>query len=68
MKPVSKILTYAETLRFPWLVLLIAVLFVANLLIPDFIPFVDEILLGLLLAAVSRLRKPKGVLNKPGVG
>jgi hypothetical protein len=29
---------------------------------------VDEILLGLLLAAVSRLRKPKGVLNKPGVG
>jgi hypothetical protein len=59
MNPVKKILSYAESLRFPWLVLLTAVIFFADLLIPDVIPFVDELLLGLLLAGLGRLRKPK---------
>lgn len=57
MNPVKKILNYAEGLRFPWLVLLTAVVFVGDLLVPDVIPFVDELLLGLLLVALGRLRK-----------
>lgn len=37
----------AGRLRFPALFLVTAVLFVVNLLVPDPLPFVDEILLGL---------------------
>jgi hypothetical protein len=59
MSPIKKILKYAESLRFPWLVLTTAMLFVADLLIPDVIPFVDELLLGLLMVGLGRLRKPK---------
>jgi len=59
MSPVKKILSYAESLRFPVLVFFTAALFVADLLIPDVIPFVDELLLGLLMVGLSRLRKPK---------
>lgn len=59
VNPVKKILSYAESLRFPWLVLMTAVIFVADLLIPDMIPLVDELLLGLLMVGLARLRKPK---------
>ncbi|MGY3265052.1 MULTISPECIES: DUF6116 family protein [unclassified Lysobacter] len=38
---------WAEKLRHPTLFWIVAVLFFFDLLIPDFIPFVDEILLGL---------------------
>jgi hypothetical protein len=38
---------FARRLRFPQLFWLTAVLFVLDLLIPDLIPFADEILLGL---------------------
>lgn len=41
------ILGYASRLRFPTLFLVIAGLFVFDLIIPDFIPFLDEIMLGL---------------------
>lgn len=67
MSPVSKILKYAESLRFPWLVLLTGLLFVADVIVPDVIPFVDELLLGLLLAGLGRLRKkPKPELKESG--
>jgi hypothetical protein len=59
MNPVGKILSYSESLRFPWLVLVTGVLFIADLLIPDVIPFVDELLLGLLLALLGRMRKSR---------
>lgn len=50
---------YTENLRFPVLAGLTAVVFLLDVFIPDFIPFVDEILLGLLLALLTRLkRKP----------
>jgi hypothetical protein len=46
-------------LRFPQLFLLTVVLFVIDLLIPDLIPFIDEILLGLAgLLLASWKRKP----------
>ncbi len=65
MNPVSKILKYAESLRFPWLVLLTGLLFVVDVVVPDVIPFVDELLLGLLMAGLGRLRKkPQAVAEK----
>lgn len=47
---------YASKLRFPKLFLLTAGLFAADLIVPDFIPFVDEILLGLLTLLLGSLR------------
>jgi len=44
-------------LRFPWLLLLTAALFVFDLLVPDLIPFADEILLGLLTTLLATLKK-----------
>jgi hypothetical protein len=51
------LLSWAENLRFPWLLLLTAVLFGLNLAIPDFLPFIDEILLGLATLLLARLRR-----------
>jgi hypothetical protein len=50
---------FAQRLRFPHLFLLTAGLFLLDLVIPDVIPFVDEILLGFgaLLLANLRVRK-----------
>lgn len=60
MKILDKILhTAAGKLRFPWLLAITATLFVANLFIPDAIPFVDEILLGLATLVIARIREPK---------
>ena len=53
-----KLFGWAENLRFPWLLLLTAALFGIDLAIPDFIPFVDEILLGLATIILGRWRKP----------
>jgi len=55
------ILAFLSRLRFRTLFLLSAAIFVADLLIPDFIPFVDEILLGaltLLFSAWKRRERP----------
>lgn len=43
----SPLIAWAKALRFPKLLALTATLFLVNLAIPDFIPFIDEILLGL---------------------
>ena len=50
---------YAARLRFPYLLLITALLFLLDLIFPDFIPFVDEVLLGLatLLLATWKRRK-----------
>lgn len=53
----SRLLGWAEGLRFPKLFLITGALFVADLLIPDFIPFIDEILLGLGTLLLSSLRR-----------
>lgn len=45
-------------LRYPRLLLVTATLFAADLLLPDLIPFVDEILLGLATAALAMRRRP----------
>lgn len=56
----AKLLAYLESLRFPWLLLLTVGLFILNVLIPDALPFMDEILLALVAALLGRLkRKPR---------
>lgn len=60
---VGIILRWASSLRFPVVFGLMAVLFILNLIIPDVIPFVDEILMGLLAVLLGSLRK-KPVLEE----
>ena len=48
----------ASRLKFPQLLTITAVLFVLDLLIPDMIPFADEILLGLATALFALWREP----------
>jgi len=55
----SRIRRYLDSLRFPVLLILMAIAFVADILLPDVIPFADEILLGLLVALLSRLKRKK---------
>ncbi len=47
-------------LRFPTLFMLIALLFVVDLFVPDFIPFIDEIILGLLTVVLGLWRERRG--------
>ncbi|MEO7917315.1 MAG: DUF6116 family protein, partial [Dokdonella sp.] len=61
----SRLLGWAEGLRFPKLALITAGLFFADVLIPDFIPFIDEILLGLATLLLGSLRSSKPRVDKP---
>ena len=54
---IAPLLRYASRLRFPWLVAITATLFVLDLAIPDFVPFADEVLLGLLTIALASFRR-----------
>ena len=47
---------FASRLRFPQLFVFAAVLFFIDLLIPDLIPFFDEILLGLVTLLLGSLK------------
>ena len=51
------VVRWASRLRFPYIFLLTAVLFVLNLFIPDVVPMVDELIMGLLAALLASLRK-----------
>ncbi len=51
----------APSLRYPYLFLLLLVLFVADLFLPDPIPFVDEVMLALLTFLVGSWRTRKKV-------
>ena len=53
----KRVIPYLESLRFPVLLLVTATLFLANVFIPDVLPFVDEILLALIVALLSRLKR-----------
>lgn len=63
MMSASRISRYTQSLRFPVLVLITAIAFVVDVLVPDVIPFADEILLGLVLAVLSRFKR-----KRPGTG
>ena len=48
---------FASGLRFPTLFAICAGLFLVDLVVPDFVPFADEILLALLTLLVGAFRK-----------
>lgn len=50
---------FLERRRFPTLMLVGGVLFLANLLVPDPIPFVDEILMLIATVAIGSVRRKK---------
>ena len=50
-------LRWASRLRFPYIFLLMSGLFIINLFIPDVIPLVDEIIMGLAAVLLANLRK-----------
>ena len=53
----DRLMQYLSGLRFPKLLALTALVFVLDLIIPDVIPFADEILLGLLTLLLGTLKK-----------
>jgi len=55
------VLRYLGGLRFPAVFFLAATLFVMDLIVPDVIPFADEILLGLVTILIGRVRRPHEV-------
>ena len=60
---------FAAGLRYPTLFGLVAALFVIDLLVPDLVPFIDEILLALgtlLLGSLRRRRAPPLDPDVPG--
>ena len=62
--PISKFLAFANKLRFKNLFLLTLGLFVINFLIPDFIPFIDESILGLMAIILANIRRDKELKDK----
>ncbi len=66
MPIVTALLRFAERLRFKTLFLVTGGLFILDLALPDFIPFVDELILGLLTLLFAAWRKkPEQRLEKP---
>lgn len=59
----APIIGYASRLRFPTLFLVIAALFVFDLIIPDFIPFLDEIMLGLGTVLLASWKNRKALVE-----
>ncbi|GIX36826.1 MAG: hypothetical protein KatS3mg127_0065 [Silanimonas sp.] len=61
MRPIliAPLLQFAGGLRFRTLFFLTAALFVASLLLPDPLPFLDEVLLGLATLLLSQWKKRK---------
>ena len=53
----SKIVNWLENLRFPFLLLIAAALFLVDLVVPDVLPFVDEALLAILTVTLARIRR-----------
>ena len=51
---------WASRLRLPCLTAIVGFLFVADLIIPDFIPLADELVLGLATALLVRWKKERG--------
>jgi hypothetical protein len=64
--PVSSVVRRAVgRLRYPRLLALTATLFVADLFVPDLIPFADEILLGLGTLVLTQLRRRRAATGEP---
>ena len=64
---VASIMGFLSKLSFPRLFAVTAALFAIDLVVPDMIPFADELLLGLgtLILASWRKRKSPGTIEAP---
>ena len=56
---------YLPRLKHPWLFFMLLVLFLADLVVPDFIPFVDEAMFGLLTVLVGAWKTRRDVPAPP---
>ncbi len=56
---IAALLRFAGRLRFPTLFWITAALFVVDVVVPDVLPFADEILLGLGALVLARWRRPE---------
>jgi hypothetical protein len=56
---IATLLRFAGRMRFPTLFWITAALFLLDVVVPDILPFADEILLGLGALVLSRWRKPE---------
>jgi hypothetical protein len=66
----APILGFLGRLSFPRLFVIAATLWAIDMVIPDFIPFIDELLLGigtLLLASLRKRRTPEVQSTKPPI-
>lgn len=66
---IAPLIAYLAKLRFPVLFAITAILFILDSFIPDAIPFVDEILLGLgaaLLGSWKKRKEPGSAGDKGG--
>jgi hypothetical protein len=54
---VARVVSFAGRLRFPQLFFLAAAIFALDLLIPDAIPFADEMVLALVTLMLGRWKK-----------
>lgn len=57
VSPIGPFLEFANRLKFKNLFLLITALLIIDLLIPDMIPMLDEIILGILAIVLGNLKK-----------
>jgi hypothetical protein len=62
------IVAFASRLRFPALFALTLALLAFDLLVPDALPFVDEVMLGLAAVALSRWRRKEDPDSPPKAG
>ena len=59
MGPATLVRHFASKLRFPQLFLLTLAVFLFDLVVPDFLPLVDEALLGLTTVLLGSWKKPE---------
>ncbi len=56
--PIGRLITRLTAgMRFPTLFLIVGGLFLVNLVVPDLIPFYDEILMAMLTVLIASIRK-----------
>jgi len=53
----SKFINYLESLRFPVLLIITALIFLINVVVPDAFPLIDELLMALVVALLARLKR-----------
>ena len=64
--PIGTLITRLTAgMRFPTLFLIVGGLFLVNLVVPDVIPFYDEILMAILTVLIASVRKRGRTIDQP---